>query len=119
MSKFSGYQRISKAQEYDEVLGGGKKQVDRLLVALAKRSSDHAEQLRFGIIVSKKVGQAHVRNKVKRRLREIFRQISSTRSARRPCKVVFIARGSVTRASFQEIKSSVLRILTHLERKMV
>ncbi len=45
---------------------------DGLLVLYARRN--RTENNRVGITVSKKLGKAHVRNFVRRRLREIYRQ---------------------------------------------
>lgn len=58
---------------------------------------------RFGFSVSKRVGKAVVRNRVKRRLRECLMLT--------PCKpgwdIVFIARNASSEADYNQLKTSV------------
>ena len=64
---------------------------------------------RLGLIVSKKVGNSVVRNKVKRKLRELFRQklqFNSFDPSGVPMDVVIIARERASKASFQLLESS-------------
>jgi ribonuclease P protein component len=68
--------RITRGDEYRRVLSTGKKTRTALgLVSTAHNSVGH---LRFGFIVSKAVGNAVVRNRVKRRLRAAARGVLST-----------------------------------------
>lgn len=63
---------------------------------------------RFGFVVSRRVGKAVVRNRVKRLLREITRQM--------PVKpgwdIVFIARVPAAAADFRELEKSVGTLLS-------
>jgi ribonuclease P protein component len=59
-----------------------------------------------GVIVSKKVGGAVVRNKVKRKLREIFRKRLEN-SFQLPRDIVVIARFSANKATLQQLDDSV------------
>ncbi len=62
----------------------------------------------LGIIVSKRVGSAVVRNKIKRRFREIYRQ---SRIQLQPhLWMVLIATPKATAASFQELEKEWLRL---------
>src|SRR5689334_13701887 len=64
--------RLLKATEFTSVMESGMKAVQPALVVFARKSSGSPPKL--GLVVSKKVGGAVERNKVKRRLRECFRE---------------------------------------------
>lgn len=63
--------------------------------------------------VSRKVGKAVVRNKVRRRLREIFRLAQN--DLLHPCDVVVVARTSAATASFEDLRRHFLRALCRLD----
>jgi ribonuclease P protein component len=54
--------------------------------------------LRFGIVTSKKVGKAVVRNRIRRRLRELLRRQSLP-----PCELLVVVFPEAAGASFQEL----------------
>lgn len=66
---------------------------------------------RFGLTVSRKVGNAVVRNRVKRSLREAIRKGWSALTA---VDVVFIARPSAATASSMQLASEVEAVFAHL-----
>ena len=63
--------------------------------------------IRFGFTVSKKVGNAVVRNKCKRRLREIVRRNKEVWPSR--VDVVVIAKSRAASATFEELKKDLFR----------
>ncbi|MCI8911654.1 MAG: ribonuclease P protein component [Clostridia bacterium] len=65
--------------------------------------------LKVGFIVSKKVGGAVIRNKVRRRLREAFRAIIPF--IRDNVNYVIIARESCADADFEEIANNLLHLM--------
>ncbi len=78
--------RLRRTAEFRRALDQGAKVVcpkvvlfgfrrDLSAVALAKAEGELPQGVRFGIVASKKVGNAVVRNRVKRRLREAFRHV--------------------------------------------
>ncbi len=64
------------------------------------------QEVRVGIVVSKKVGKAVVRNKVKRRLRELVR-----RSHLPPAEIMIIAQPEAAGASFQELARDLTQVM--------
>ena len=63
--------RILRSREFRRVQKNGRKWKSRDFLFLYLPNQKN--QVRIGLVVSKKVGNAVVRNRVKRRLREIFR----------------------------------------------
>ena len=62
---------------------------------------------RYGFVTSKRLGNAVVRNRIKRRLREIVRS-APTRDG---WDLVFIARQGSKTANYQQLLSSVMKVL--------
>jgi ribonuclease P protein component len=67
---------------------------------------------RFGLTVSRKVGNAVVRNRVKRRLREAIRRNRGDLTA---TDVVFIARSTAAGANYPQLVSEVAQAIRQLE----
>ncbi len=101
-----GKGRITRPAQYATVYAKGSRQSCRLLVMRALPNG--LDQSRYGLSISKRVGGAVVRNKVKRRLREILRHA--------PLKpgwdVVFIARPEAASAGFASLREAVESLLS-------
>jgi ribonuclease P protein component len=69
--------RLSRSGEFDRVYRDGSSHATRYLVLYSfPRKSEEAEEVRLGVSVSRKVGGAVDRNRVKRVLREAFWALS-------------------------------------------
>ncbi|MGI9116032.1 MAG: ribonuclease P protein component [Gaiellales bacterium] len=68
-----GRGRLTRSAEFDAVYRRGRSAASRHLVAYAFPSE--LDEVRLGVAVSRKVGNAVVRNKLKRQLREAFAAI--------------------------------------------
>jgi len=64
---------------------------------------------KLGIITTKALGPAVVRNKARRRIREAFRQFQD--QLKQPAHIVLIARSSIRDASFDRVTEDVVRAL--------
>lgn len=71
--------RLSRSGEFDRVYRDGSSHATRHLVLYSfPRKDDGEEDVRLGVSVSRKVGGAVERNRVKRALREAFWSLSET-----------------------------------------
>jgi len=97
--------RISGKKRHSQIHREGATAANRLLVI--RCLANGLEQSRFAFVVSKRVGNAVVRNQIKRRLRESVRgcAIQSGWDA------VFIVRRDAPKATYQELNRAVQNLL--------
>ena len=69
--------RLSRSRDFDAVYRQGRSVSTRFLVLYWFSREEDGEGPRLGLAVPKAVGTAVVRNRIKRRLRELFRERSS------------------------------------------
>jgi len=120
---FSRDDRLRKRREFEECYASGVRVSGRhLLLFLLQRTAPADAppppyRPRLGISVSKRVGGSVTRNRVRRRLREIFRR-SRELFGSRAADVVLNARPSASEATFEELsqeyRSLLVRSLTRV-----
>jgi ribonuclease P protein component len=66
--------RLSRSRDFDEVYRRGRSVSTRFFTLLCLTQDDPGEGPRLGLAVPKEVGNAVVRNRIKRQLRELFGQ---------------------------------------------
>jgi ribonuclease P protein component len=100
-----GKEYLTKSEQYALVYNKGSSWVSDLMVM--KALPNGLTFSRYGFSVSRRVGEAVVRNRVKRRLREILRLAPLAPG----WDIMFIARPRVAGASFASVEKLVHRLL--------
>jgi ribonuclease P protein component len=112
-SSFPRKARLCKKAEFDQVFERGRRVGDSNLLILASRSKDTNATPRIGLVVSRKVGNSVVRNRVKRAIREEFRQLRG-RGALPLWDIVALARPDAGKASREAVRESLAACLHKL-----
>jgi len=99
--------RLRRNSDFLRVRRFGKTYASPLMVlAFVRNELDYS---RFGFVVSKRLGKAVQRNKVKRRMREVTRlRIPNIKSG---FDLVLIARRPITQATYKEIEHTLEHLL--------
>jgi ribonuclease P protein component len=104
--------RLRRRTDFIAVQEQGRRVSGRFYLLLARRQDPPCEEPRFGVTVSRKVGGAVQRNRVKRWVRESYRRLRSLAPA--GTDLVLIARPSATdsglRATTSELESLLRRL---------
>ena len=91
------------------VYSRGRSHANRLLVMYALKNK--SGETRLGLSVSKKVGGAVVRNKVRRRLKEITRLFAKDGNRLKPgTDIVIIARQAAAGAAYSELCDAAIKL---------
>jgi ribonuclease P protein component len=101
--------RLRKNRDFQRVYSIGRSWSLPTLVLRA--APNELDVSRFGFVVSKRLGGAVIRNRLKRQLREIARQQAFAPGF----DLVFIARKPLLDASFGEMADAVSRLRARLE----
>lgn len=99
-------QRLTTDKEFGRVFQYGKGYGDNYL--FIKVLSTGNPQTRLGISLSRKLGKATLRNRIKRRLRALLRELFPYLA--KGYDIVIVAKSSAVDASFEELRCS-LRLL--------
>ena len=108
---FPRQERLTRKRDFEAAFKTGRKSVGSAFVCYVVRRESQGRK--FGFAVSRKVGTAVVRNRVKRYLREFYR----THRARidEDTLIVVVARPAAAKASFDECAKAMRRLLGEVE----
>lgn len=70
-----------------------------------------------GFTITKKCGNAVVRNRIRRRLREALRAELQANPMKQPLQMVFLARDKLVDMPFVELRADIARTLSWLQHK--
>jgi ribonuclease P protein component len=102
---FSTNQRLKHSQEFARLKHNGNRKVCRSFVANWLTKEEGVES-RLGLITTKRLGPAVVRNRVRRVLREVFRLNQA--KLNQPVDLVLVARHLIKNRSVQQIEREFL-----------
>lgn len=132
MANFPKSARLRRTPEFRSTFDLGEKLVCGPLVLYAARrnktshmtpdSSQQDGSLRLGLVVSRKVGNSVVRNRVKRAIREAFRQTRAKLEATAPWNsidLIVLARPSASTCSGAQLKERLESCLKRIEKSLI
>ncbi len=96
-----------KSGGFKKVYNNGKSYADRLVVIICLKNNTPLNSL--GIVASKKVGKSIVRNKARRRIREVYRIYEDCFHP--GYDIVIIARASIVTSEYSQIQTSILKLM--------
>lgn len=100
--------RLKKKEEFKKVFEKGQTVKNKYLVLYLLNKVENRE-IRIAIAVSKKIGNAVVRNKIKRRLREAIK--NHIKYMDKKYDIIFVVRYKIKEASYQEIEKNILALI--------
>ncbi len=108
---------MKRAGEFAYVRRQGSSSVGRhLILSTAPLPRQGRPQLsRFGIIATKRVGHAVVRNRLRRQVRELLREQGD--ALRRECYVVVVVRQSAPGADYDALRREMKKLIARHEKK--
>lgn len=100
--------RLRNRADFSRVYRYGKSQANYQFVVYGLRRKD-VEQFRVGVSCSKKIGNAVVRNRMRRMIKEIIRHHEAEIVAN--MDLIFIVRKGAVSMSYKEMEKSILHVL--------
>ena len=100
-------QRLRAGNEFVRLKNEGHRQIQGCLILNWQSAQEHpVAQSRLGVVTSKSIGGAVVRNRARRLLREAFRL--HQRALGRPVSMVLVARRSIAGKCYAQVESDLL-----------
>lgn len=99
--------RLRSNMEFKKVYNGGRNYWNRNLVLYVRRNN--MVNSRVGYSITKKIGNSVVRNKIRRRMKEIYRL--NFDNIKNGYDLIFIPKRNIVDISFKDLESAMLHIM--------
>jgi ribonuclease P protein component len=106
---FTYFEKLHLQKDFNKVFEKGLRLENKSIKILVYRRDDGLARRRLGLVTSRKVGKATVRNRMKRRLREIFRL--NKHFLEPSVDLIFISRAKTALLDYDSLKKNVLDLL--------
>ena len=105
---FPRSRRLKQGRDFLRLKAGGKRVVSGCLVANFL-TGDEASPTRLGVITSRRIGNAVLRSRARRLLREAFRLHQGELVS--PVDLVLVARASIVGKKFADVEKDLLQVM--------
>lgn len=105
--QFPRQERLTRKRDYEAVYEHGRKRVGRAFVCYVVRREGQGRKI--GWAISRKIGKAVVRNRLKRYMREIYRKHRA--EIPEDLQVVLVARPASAELNYTECEQAIWRLL--------
>jgi ribonuclease P protein component len=106
----SAVEMLRRRSDFAALQQGARSRTDRILVVRYRRNE--LERDRFGISTGKRLGNAVIRNRTRRRIREALRRLDQR--AGPSFDFLVVARPASADATYQQISDSLRRTIGHI-----
>ena len=100
---------LSKNQDFKSMLAGKKVSNKYLTIFFKNLSNKSNNYLNISFVTQKKLGNAVIRNKIKRRLKNIMNQLVKISKINFNYSYLIIAKKSIINAKFIDIKETIIK----------
>ena len=100
---------LSRSQDFKNLINGKKLSCKYVIIFFNKLDSENSKKLNISFITKKKLGNAVVRNKIKRRLRNIILEVVKTSDINYKYSYLFIAKKNVFEDDYKIIKEQIIQ----------
>lgn len=100
--------RLKKNEDFQHVFQRGYSVANRQFVVYQVKKANQST-IRFGLSISKKIGNAVMRNRIRRLMKEVLRELAV--KCHQDRDVIIIARKPTVDMDYQEIKKSLTHVL--------
>lgn len=100
--------RVRKNMEFKDIYKVGKNYWNRNLILYVKKND--LDVTRVGYTITKKIGNAVSRNKLRRKMKEIYRL--NFHNVKEGYDLIFIAKKNIKDISYRELEGSMIHIMS-------